>query len=242
MTETEQLFLDDAYATSMDATVLEVRNAEGGGKGVAVALDRTVFYPTSGGQPHDVGTLQSADDGSELAVVDVSKQGDLVWHWLTAANGDTASIPASVSVGSKVTGTIDWERRHQLMRTHTALHILRGVIWNEWEISAIAGDLEPLSGRMDLRLDDLSEDFAQNVTDLVNQEIAADRPIEISYLDSSATAADKKPARIVDIVGLDKSPDSGTHVASTSEVGRFEVIKTESIGKGIKRARIVVHD
>ncbi len=265
MAETELLFLDDAYAPSMDATVLEVRDeadtadgdsGNGNGSGVAVALDRTVFYATSGGQPHDVGTLQSADDGSELAVVDVRKQGDLVWHWLTAANGDTASIPASVSVGSKVTGTIDWERRHQLMRTHTSLHILCGVIWNEWEVYVTGGNMEPLSARMDFEFGTLPENFSQHLTDLVNQEIAADRPIEISYLDRSAAAADRdlirtkvnlvpesvKRLRIVDIVGLDKQADGGTHVASTSEVGRFEITKTESKGKGNKRVRIALHD
>ena len=270
MTATELLFLDDAYATTMDATVLEVR--EDG----AVALDKTVFYATGGGQPHDTGTLSWAD-GTALAVTEVRKQGDLVWHSLAAAPNasgaaNTAVLPAGASVvgasvvgaspagaspvGASVVGNIDWERRHQLMRTHTSLHILCGVIWNEWGVYVTGGNMEPLAARMDFEFGQLPENFAAHVTQLVNNEIAADRPIEVSYLDRETALVDEelirtkvnmvpesvKMFRIVDIVGLDKQADGGTHVRSTSEVGTFEITKTESKGKGNKRVRMVLRD
>jgi len=159
-------------------------------------------------------------------------------------------------VGTAVTGTVDWDRRHKLMRTHTVLHILCGVIWNEWGTPVTGGNMEPLSARMDFEFDPLPEGFAARVTDLVNAEIAADRPIEVSFLPRSEALADDAlirtkvnlipdsvaEIRIVDIVGLDKQADGGTHVARTGEVGRFEVIKTESKGKGNKRLRIQLHD
>ncbi len=248
---TELLFLDDAYVKSMDATVLEVRDDN------AVALDRTIFYATGGGQPHDSGTLRLSDEdelkagkiaGEACVVTDVRKQDDLVWHSL--------ATPGALRRGDKVTGNIDWERRHQLMRTHTALHILGGVIWNEWGVYVTGGNMEPLAARMDFEFGQLPENFASHVSQLVNNEIAANRPIEVSYLDSATALADKelirtkvnlvpksvKRIRVVDIVGLDKQADGGTHVASTLEVGRFEITKTQSKGKGNKRVRMVLHD
>ena len=126
----------------------------------AVALDRTAFYPTGGGQPHDTGTLGGA------AVVDVRKDGDVVWHHLGG------EAPA---VGAEVDGEIDWDRRHALMRTHTALHVLCGVIWNEWRVPVTGGNMEPLSARMDFEFDPLPEGFARRVEELVNDR-AGRRP------------------------------------------------------------------
>lgn len=232
--QTELLFLSDAYQTEMVAEVVDV-------DGDKVALDRTVFYATGGGQPCDLGRL--AWEGGASSVVDVRKSGPTVWHTL---DGDVPEI------GRQVTGTIDWQRRHQLMRTHTALHILCGVIWNRWGTAVTGGNMEPLSARMDFEFDPLPEGFAGEVEQLVNDEIAADRPIEVSFLDRSDALSDADlirtkvnlipeavtTIRVVDIVGLDKQADGGTHVASTGEVGRFEVVKTESKGKGNKRLRI----
>ncbi|MDG2112434.1 MAG: alanyl-tRNA editing protein [Actinomycetota bacterium] len=236
---TELLYLDDADLRTMHATVIETRPD-------AVALDRTVFYPTGGGQPNDTGSLSWADGSAR--VVGVRKEGDLVWH--TIADG---GFP---EVGSAVDGEIDWERRHCLMRTHSALHILCGVIWNEWGKSVTGGNMEPLSARMDFEFDPLPEGFAERITDLVNAEITAARPIEVSYLDRDVAVTDEDlirtkvnmipesvtRIRVVDIVGLDKQADGGTHVANTAEVGRFEVTKTESKGKGNKRVRMQLHD
>ena len=235
---TDRIFLRDAQCRSFDATVVAVDDD------ARVALDATAFYATSGGQPHDSGTLSW--DGGSAAVTDVRGH-DVVWHTL---DGDA---PAA---GAPVHGELDWERRHGLMRTHTALHILCGVIYNTWGVSVTGGNMAPLSARMDFEFDPLPDGFAAQVTELVNAEIAADRPIEISFLPRAEALADDdlirtkvnlipesvQEIRVVDIVGLDKQADGGTHLRSTGEVGRFEVVKTESKGKANKRLRIAVHD
>ena len=205
----------------------------------AVALDRTAFYATGGGQPHDTGVLGG------LVVADVRKEADHVWH--TVEGG----VPA---VGTSVLGEIAWERRHQLMRTHTALHILCGVIWNEWRVPVTGGNMEPLSARMDFEFDPLPEGFVGRVEQLVNDAIERDYPIAVSFLPRSTAVQDAElirtkvslipetvsEVRVVDIVGLDKQADGGTHVRSTKEVGTFRVVKTESKGKGNKRLRIEI--
>jgi misacylated tRNA(Ala) deacylase len=231
----ELLFLRDAYLTDVDATVVAVRDD-------AIALDRTVFYATGGGQPHDTGVLAG------LRVTDVRKEGGLVWHSV-----DGGPLPA---VGEQVHGTVDWDRRHGLMRTHTALHVLCGVIWNEWRVPVTGGNMEPLSARMDFEFDPLPEGFGPRVEQLVNDELAADRPIEVSFLPRSTAVTDEDlirtkvslipesvtEIRVVDIVGLDKQADGGTHVRSTAEVGRIRVVKLENKGKGNKRVRLEVVD
>ncbi|HEY9555870.1 MAG TPA: alanyl-tRNA editing protein [Acidimicrobiales bacterium] len=236
--ETDLLFLRDAYLRDVDAVVVDVDP-----DGRRVALDRTVFYATGGGQPHDTGTL------ADLPVVDVRKEGGLVWHTL---GGDSA-LPGR---GDEMHGEIDWDRRHQLMRTHTALHILCGVIWNRWSVPVTGGNMEPLAARMDFEFDPLPEGFKAEVEQLVAAEIAADRPIEVSFLPRGEALGDPDlirtkvnlipesvtQIRTVDIVGCDKQADGGTHVRSTAEVGAVRVLKTESKGKGNKRLRIEVLD
>jgi misacylated tRNA(Ala) deacylase len=231
---TELLYLRDAYLRAFDAEVLEV-------DGERVRLDRTALYPTGGGQPHDTGTL----DG--VPVVEVTKVGDAVWHTL---DGD---VPA---VGATVHGVVDWDRRHELMRTHTALHVLCGVIWNEWRTAVTGGNMTPLAARMDFEFDPLPEGFGTRVEELVNAEIAADRPIEVAFLPRDTAVMDEDlirtkvnmipeavtEIRVIDIVGLDKQADGGTHVASTGEVGAIRVTKTESKGKANKRIRLEVVD
>jgi misacylated tRNA(Ala) deacylase len=234
---TELLYLRDAYLQQFTATVVAARDG-------AVALDRTAFYPTGGGQPADSGTLAGRP------VIDVRKEGDLVWHTVGAGDGD---LPA---VGETVEGRIDWERRHRLMRTHTALHVLCGVIWNEWQVPVTGGNMEPLSARMDFEFDPLPEGFATRVESLVNAELAADRPIDVQFLPRDTAVMDEDlirtkvnmipesvpEIRVVDIIGLDKQADGGTHVRTTGEVGRIKVLKTESKGKGNKRIRLEVVD
>ncbi len=245
MSATDLLFLRDAYAQEFTANVVEVR--DGDSAAPAVALDRTLFYATGGGQPHDTGTLAG------LPVTNVRKEGPLVWHTVDLGAGDAGSLSeAGLVAGAEVTGVIDWDRRHELMRTHTALHILCGVIWNEWGVAVTGGNMEPLKARMDFEFDPLPEGFADRITELVNAEIDADRPIEVSFLPRGEALADEDlirtkvnlipefvtEIRVIDIVGLDKQADGGTHVASTKEVGTFAVTKTESKGKGNKRVRI----
>ena len=231
---TELLYLRDAYLRSFTARVVDRRED-------AVALDQTAFYPTGGGQPHDTGTL------SGRPVVDVRQEGDLVWHTL---EGDP---PAA---GEDVSCEVDWERRHALMRTHTALHVLCGVIWNEWGTAVTGGNMEPLSARMDFEFDPLPEGFGATVEERVNAELAAGREIRVEFLPRDTAVTDEdlirtkvnmipesvKEIRVVDIVGLDKQADGGTHVRTTDEVGRIKVVKTESKGKGNKRIRIEVLD
>ncbi|HET6875772.1 MAG TPA: alanyl-tRNA editing protein [Acidimicrobiales bacterium] len=235
---TDQVYLRDAYEREFDGTVTAVDP-----EGHRISLDRTLFYATGGGQPHDTGTLAG------VGVTDVRKEGEEVWHTLA---GD-GPLPA---IGETVHGRIDWDRRHALMRTHTALHVLCGVIWNEWRTAVTGGNMEPLSARMDFEFDPLPEGFGQKVEELVNAELAAARPIEVSFLPRSEAVLDEalirtkvslvpesvKELRIVDIVGLDKQADGGTHVRSTDEVGRVTVLKTESKGKGNKRIRIAIED
>jgi misacylated tRNA(Ala) deacylase len=233
---TDLLFLRDAYLRECDARVVEVRDN-------AVVLDQTVFYYTGGGQPHDVGTI----DGHE--VVDVRKVDGDVLHFLA----EESSLPA---VGATVHCVVDWERRHKLMRTHTAMHVLCGVIWNEWKVPVTGGNMEPLSARMDFEFDPLPEGFAGRVEELVNAAIAADHEIQVSFLPRETAVVDEdlirtkvslipesvQEIRVVDIVGLDKQADGGTHVASTREVGSLRVVKIESKGKGNKRVRVEIAD
>jgi misacylated tRNA(Ala) deacylase len=231
---TELLYLRDAYLREFTATVTEARGND-------IALDRTAFYPTGGGQPHDTGSLGGAP------VASVWKEGDVVWHALEGP------LPGA---GDTLEGRIDWDRRHALMRTHSALHVLCGVIWNEWGKAVTGGNMEPLSARMDFEFDPLPEGFGARIEELVNAELAAARPIEVSFLPRADALADDDlirtkvnlipesvaEIRVVDIVGLDKQADGGTHVHTTDEVGRIKVLKTESKGKGNKRIRIEVVD
>jgi misacylated tRNA(Ala) deacylase len=155
-----------------------------------------------------------------------------------------------------VAGALDWERRHALMRTHTALHVLCGVIWNTWSTAVTGGNMEPLEARMDFEFDPLPEGFGREVEQIVYAELAADHPIEVSFLPRATALTDTDlirtkvnlipdsvtEIRVVDIVGLDKQADGGTHVRSTAEVGRVRILKTESKGKGNKRVRLAIED
>ncbi len=237
---TDALYLRDAELREFDATVVDVDPDNR-----AIALDATAFYPTGGGQPHDTGSIEF--DGTSGAVVNVAKVGSTIWHTLDC-------VPPVV--GTTVSGLIDWDRRYQLMRTHTALHVLCGVIWNEWSVPVTGGNMEPLKARMDFEFDPLPEGFAERVEALVNAELEADRPIVVSFLPRDTAIADADlvrtkvnlipeavtEIRVVDIVGLDKQADGGTHVRSTGEVGRLRVVKTESKGKGNKRLRVEITD
>jgi misacylated tRNA(Ala) deacylase len=237
---TDLLYLRDAELAAFDAVVLEI--VEGG-----IVLNQTAFYVTGGGQPHDVGTL--VWDGGTANVIDVRKDRDTgeVVHVL---EGD---IP---NEGTSVHGELDWERRHALMRTHTALHVLCGVIWNEYEVAVTGGNMEPLSARMDFEFDPLPAGFGETIEARVNEELAAARPINVEFLPRETAVEDEdlirtkvnmipesvEEIRVVDIVGLDKQADGGTHVRTTADVGRIRVTKTESKGKGNKRIRIEVVD
>ncbi len=237
---TTQLYLTDQNAQSFSSAVVAVEPADDGDGG-RVQLAETAFYATGGGQPHDTGTI-AWDNGTSVTVTNVRKEGAVIWHTVDGP------LPA---VGETVSGSIDWGRRYELMRTHTAMHILCGVIWNEYGVAVTGGNMEPLKARMDFAFDPLPDGFAETVQAAVNAEIEAGRSIEVSFLPRDTAVVDEDlirtkvnmipesvtEIRVVDIVGFDKQADGGTHVASTAEVGTFTVTKTESKGKGNKRLR-----
>lgn len=236
---TRQLYLEDQTMQTFDAVVTDVDP-----EGSRVLLDQTAFYATGGGQPNDVGTITAG--GTTWEVTDVRKSGSDIWH--TLALGEGQELPAA---GSLVSGVVEWERRFKLMRTHSAMHVLGGVIWNEYRSLATGNNMEPLKARIDYEFDPLPEGFAERVQDLVNAEIAADRPINVEFLPRETAVEDEElirtkvnmipesvsEIRVVDIVGLDKQADGGTHVPSTGAIGTFTITKTESKGKGNKRIR-----
>jgi misacylated tRNA(Ala) deacylase len=236
-----ELFATDAYRRSFDAAVVEVDRDAG-----RVALAQTAFYPGGGGQPHDLGTLRT--DAGLIAVTRVKREQGRIWHWL-----DTPELPAP---GTDVHGELDWARRHLLMRTHTALHVLCGVVWAEFGIPVTGGNMEPGSGRLDFPLESISVELGRRLETRINEELAAARQVVVEFLGRDAANADPAlirtaanlipreidPLRVIDIVGLDKQADGGTHVASTAEVGAVRVTGTESKGKGNKRVRIEVVD
>ena len=240
---TDELYSTDAYLREFEAAVVDV-DASGADSGRGrVALNRTAFYPGGGGQPHDVGTL--VWDGGRAAITKAKKDGGVVWHWLES----DAGLPEP---GSEVAGSLDWARRHLLMRTHTALHVLCGVIWADFGVAVTGGNMEPGNGRLDFELDAMSTELGERVERRINEETARARDILVEFVDRSEADADPAlirtkanlipatidPLRVIDIVGLDKQADGGTHVASTTEVGTVRVTKTESKGKANKRIRI----
>ena len=231
----------DAYARVTDAVVVETDPDSG-----AVLLDRTVFYPGGGGQPADTGWLR-ATAGESWTVTGARKRGDDIWH---AVEGEPP--PA----GTQVSAEIDWDRRHALMRTHSALHVLCGVVWRDYGASVTGGNMEPLSGRMDFEFETMAGELVAEIERRVNDEVAADREIRVNVLprddafaipDLIRTKINLLPegiseVRTIEIVGLDLQADGGTHVARTSEIGGVKVTGYESKGRINKRIRIAVED
>jgi misacylated tRNA(Ala) deacylase len=239
----ENLCYRDAYARSVDAAVTALVETE---RGPAVILDRTVFYPGGGGQPADTGWLEAADgSGGTWPVGGAAKQGDDVLHLLVAGS---APPPA----GTAVRAAIDWDRRHLLMRTHTALHALCGVVWRDYRAQVTGGNMEPGGGRMDFEFERMSGELVATIEEAVNRELAAGREVRVAVLprdeafaipDLIRTKINLLPegireVRTVEIVGLDLQADGGTHVANTSEVGPIRVTGYESKGRLNKRIRI----
>jgi misacylated tRNA(Ala) deacylase len=238
--ETELLYMDDSYETEFNATVVDV-TSDG-----EVVLDRTLFYPTGGGQPNDTGVIEA--NGSTWQITNVRKRGSSVSHSI-----DGAGLP---SIGAEVTGKIDWERRYKLMRTHTALHVLCGVIFKEYGASVTGANIQTDKARMDFELDDLSPERVSHIEDRVNTELRAARPVSWRSLpreeafeipDLIRTKINLLPpqiteVRVVEIEGVDLQADGGTHVRNTSEVGQIKVTGTRSKGRSNKRIEIELID
>ena len=235
---TELLFHTESYLKEFEATVTDV--VDGG-----VVLDRTAFYTGGGGQPTDSGTLTSGD--REYQVTGIKRADGRLVHQIS---GD---LP---SPGSTVAGKIDWDRRYLLMRTHTALHILCGVVWRDYGAKVTGGDMKPGEARMDFEFENMTAEFAEEVETKINAEVAADREIIANTLnreeaeqvpDLIRTKINLLPPNIqeirtIDIHGLDLQADGGTHVANTREVGVIKIVGHESKGRINKRIRIALED
>jgi misacylated tRNA(Ala) deacylase len=237
---TDQLFQTDSYLQEFDAQMVALNTEEG-----AVALNRTAFYPGGGGQPNDVGWLLVGDVQQE--VTRVARQDEHIWHWLSG------ELPA---IGTQVTGRLDWDRRYRLMRTHTALHVLCGVVWRDYGALVTGGNMEPLKGRMDFEFETLRGELVREIEDKVNAEVEAGREVRVKILprgeafqiaDLIRTKINLLPegitrVRTVEIVGLDLQADGGTHVANTREVGHVRVVDYKSKGRINKRIQIEVDE
>ncbi len=230
----EHLYQLDSYVREFEAVIAAT-------DGQSVTLDRTAFYPGGGGQPGDLGTLHW-DGGSAQVIKVVRRDGD-VWHTL-----DDEPPPS----GTAVRGALDWERRYKLMRTHTALHVLCGVVWRDYGASVTGGNMEPLKGRMDFEFETMRKELVAEIEASVNAEIAMGHAVRVAILpreeafqipDLIRTKINLLPPQIqevrtVEIVGLDLQADGGTHVANTNEIGRVRVVDYKSKGAINKRIYI----
>jgi misacylated tRNA(Ala) deacylase len=233
---TDLLYQTDSNLKEFEATVLSCLPEER-----AVVLDRTAFYPGGGGQPNDVGTLNG------IPVVKVRKSGEDVLHFIDG------ELPEA---GAPVHGLLNWERRHQLMRTHTAMHILCGTVFRDYGALVTGGDMEPLKGRMDFEFERLQKDLVGVIEAAINEEVRKGRDVRVKILpreeafkipDLIRTKINLLPdgiqqVRTVEIVGLDLQADGGTHVANTAEVGHIRVVDYKSKGASNKRIYVEVTD
>ena len=215
-----------------------------------VVLDRTVFYPGGGGQPSDRGLLLRASDGRTWTVRAARKAGGEIVHELEPGDGEPPAV------GDVLRVDLDWARRHSLMRTHTALHALCGVVWRDYGALVTGGNMEPGAGRMDFEFETMSGDLVDAIEATVNAELAAERDVRVDVLprDEAFAIPDLIRTRInllppgieeirtIEIVGLDLQADGGTHVANTREVGGLRVTGYESKGRINKRIRIELID
>ncbi|MCS7221044.1 MAG: alanyl-tRNA editing protein [Anaerolineae bacterium] len=239
---TELLYQTDSYIREFSAQVIAIDEAA-----CAVALDRTAFYPGGGGQPHDLGWLEIA--GRPFPVIGMKRDDDTTWHVL--------NLPAGVAlppVGTQVQGRLDWKRRYALMRTHTALHILCGVIWRDYGAQVTGGNMEPGQARMDFEFERMQAELVREIERKINEEVAAAREVRVRILsreeafqipDLIRTKINLLPphitqVRTVEIVGLDLQADGGTHVANTREVGPIRIVDYKSKGRINKRLVIAL--
>ncbi|MGI9647503.1 MAG: alanyl-tRNA editing protein [Acidimicrobiia bacterium] len=236
----EKIYSTDSYARQMDAVVREVNREDG-----RLLLDRTVFYPGGGGQPHDVGALWVGDD--RLDVVRVTSDSSGVWHWLEGG------LPAP---GTGLRGEIDWDNRYLLMRTHTAMHALCGVVWERFQSPVTGGNMTPGEGRLDFDLPNWDAAHKFPMEEELNAHLAEALEVNVAFLPREEADLDPslirtkvsllppglREVRVIDIVGLDRQADGGTHVHRTDEVGSVTIGKVESKGKGFRRIRLALAD
>ncbi len=234
--KTKLLYHQNSFTFECTANVVAVEGDE-------IALDATVFYPGGGGQMADRGIISW--EGQQANVVAMNKRDDIVWHTLDFL---------TPSVGTEVVGTIDWDFRYQMMRTHTALHILCGIIWKEYAVQVTGGQMYPDRARMDFSMENLDKERIASIEQKINEAVEADYPIRVYSLprekafqipDLVRTKINLLPpaieeVRIVEIVGLDLQADGGTHVSHTKAVGGIKITKTENKGRINKRLEIML--
>ena len=237
---TELLYQSDSYLDSFNAKIVHVDL-----ESRSVILDQSAFYPGGGGQPSDVGYLSIGDE--KIPVERVKKLGSDVLHFI----GGDSKIPL---IGSEVHGEIDWQRRYKLMRTHTGMHVLCGVIFRDYGASVTGGEMDLLKGRMDFEFETLRADLVHIIESAVNIEIKANRDVYVNILpreeafkipDLIRTKINLLPdgikmVRTVEIVGLDLQADGGTHVKKTSEVGHLRIVDYKSKGAINKRIYVEI--
>jgi misacylated tRNA(Ala) deacylase len=236
------LYQQDSYLQEFHAVVSDIDS-----ESHAISLDRTAFYPGGGGQPNDTGWIIL--DGHSIDVIRVKKIGDQVWHTLAA----DVNLPQA---GTRLSAKINWQRRYQLMRTHSAMHVLCGVVFRDYGALVTGGNMDPLEGRMDFEFETLSKDHVHVIEESVNKEIQKDHHIRVQILpreeafqipDLIRTKINLLPEgineiRTIEIVGLDLQADGGTHVRSTSEIGKALIVDYKSKGKINKRIYVKLDD
>jgi misacylated tRNA(Ala) deacylase len=239
---TELLYQTDSYLKEFEAVITSVLAAER-----AVVLDRSAFYPGGGGQPCDFGTL--IVEGTVYSVDKVKKQGNDVLHFL----GGDDPLPVGAT-GSTAHGTLDWSRRYELMRTHTAMHILCGTVFRDYGALVTGGEMEPRRGRLDFEFETMGGELVREIEAAINKEMAHAREIRVQILpreeafqipDLIRTKINLLPegithVRTVEIVGLDLQADGGTHVGNTREVGTIRIADYKSKGAINKRIYIEI--
>jgi misacylated tRNA(Ala) deacylase len=239
---TELLYQTDSYLNHFEALVTALDQENHG-----LVLDRTAFYPGGGGQPADSGVLRAG--GLEIRVSRIKRIAGALVH---IVEGDDP-LP---EVGALVNGSLDWDRRYQLMRTHSALHVLCGVVFRDYGASVTGGDMDPLQGRMDFEFETMHRDLVDEIESAINAEVKKGHAIKVDILpreqafqipDLIRTKINLLPegiqqVRVVEIEDLDLQADGGTHVRNTTEIGRIRVVDYKSKGKINKRIYIEVQD
>ncbi len=237
----EALYMNNSYLKEFDAVVVGVKDNK------YVFLNQTVFYPTGGGQPCDHGTITRKSDGKVFNVINVIKMDGKIAHELQQ------SSESGLQEGNQIHGSVEWERRYKLMRMHTAAHLLSAVFHREMQAKMTGNQLGTEESRIDMDIEDLDRDRINRLCSELNEAMKKDAPVEVYYMDREEALKDPemvklanvlppavKQLRVVDIKGMDRQADGGTHVKSTKEVGEIVITRMENKGKNNRRIYYVL--